>query len=131
MPGEGTADDPRSTPGERHTGRSYPKEKMPRHFELLYSTLVADGALPDGYLTDFLKLEDHARRSAQRTRAQYGSMSVDSAARELQDLQKQQSSKEEVDRQLADQLVMLAELKPRKVPDQDAVSCLRGTDGAS
>ena len=65
-------------------------------------------------LADFLKLEDHARRSAPRTRAQYVSKSVDTAARELHDLQKQQSSKEEIDRQLAEQLVMLAELKPRK-----------------
>ena len=95
MPGEGTADDPRSTLGERHTGQLLPSTKVPSHFELLYCTLVADSAVPDGYLADFLKLEVHARRSAQRTRAQYVSKSTDSAARELRDLQRQQSSKEE------------------------------------
>ena len=78
MHGEGMADDPRSTLGERHTGRSYPRAKMPSHFELLYHTLVAD----------FLKLEDHARRSAQRARAQYVSKSEDAAATEIQDFQK-------------------------------------------
>ena len=77
---------------------------MPIHFELLYRTLVADGAVPDGFLAVFVKLEDHARFSAQRTCAQYVTKSVDTAERELQDLPKQ----------LADQLVMLAELKPRK-----------------
>ena len=46
MHGEGTADDPRSTLGERHTGRSDPRAEMPSDFELPYHTLVANSPVP-------------------------------------------------------------------------------------
>ena len=39
------------------------------HFTLLYYTLVRDGALPLGYLQEFLSLEAPARRSANRLQA--------------------------------------------------------------
>ena len=32
-------------------------------FELVYYTLLADSAVPAGYLTDFMKLEEHALRA--------------------------------------------------------------------
>ena len=65
-------------------------QKMLSDFECLYNTLVKDGAVPSGFLSDFLKLEDHVRRAAQRAQTQYLSKSEDTAARELQDFQKQQ-----------------------------------------
>ena len=36
------------------------------HFGLLYFTLVADGAIPPGYLADFFRLEIPAQRAAAR-----------------------------------------------------------------
>ena len=49
------------------------------HFTLLYYTMVRDGALPLGYLQEFISLEAPARRSANRLQASAVAVS-DSAA---------------------------------------------------
>ena len=112
--GEGTADDPCSTLGERHIERLHPRAREHSSFEHLYSTLVADGAVPAGYLSDFLKLEGSARRAAQRAHCKYATMSEATAEIELDRAKKLQFVRTEAERTMAHQLVMLADWKPRR-----------------
>ena len=114
MHGEGTADDPRSTLGERHTGRSDPRAKLPSDFELLYHTLVADSAVPSGFMAEFITLEEPVRRAAKRAHIRAVSMTDAEATMELESHQRKKNSEERAGVLLAGQLVMLAELKPRK-----------------
>ena len=100
--------------GERHTGRSYPRAKVPSDYELLYHTLVADGAVPSGYLKAFLRLEEPAKKAAERRQRQYACLSESSAAMELERAREHQSVQRQAERHQVDQLVMLAELRPRR-----------------
>ena len=68
---KGTADDPCSNLGERHIERSCPSARVTSDFERLFCTLVADNAVPAGYLSVFLKLEGPARRATLRDRQRY------------------------------------------------------------
>ena len=85
-------------------------------FELLYCTLVADSAVPAGYLTDFMKLEEHAHRAASRALNKYVSITEAAASMDLERYRKLQDSKESEDRALSDQLVMFAELLTESEP---------------
>ena len=110
--GEGTADDPCSPLGERHIERMHPRKR--NSFELLYGTLVADGAVPPGFLKEFMKLEGPARRAAQRAQQKYATKSESMAEIELIRAKKLQDVRAEAERTITDQLVMLADWKPRR-----------------
>ena len=112
--GKGTADDQCSNLGERHIRRSIPVARILSDVELLYHTLVADGAVPTGFLWEFLGLEDHVRRASSSARQKYVMTSEAAATMELERIKKQQTVLNDEERMLSDQLVMLAELKPRK-----------------
>ena len=112
--GEGTADDPCSPLGERHIGRMHPMTSECSSFAHFYSTLVADGAVPAGFLTEFLKLEGPARRAAQRAQQKYTAISEATAEMELVRAKKTQLVKSDAERTMADQLLMLADWKPRR-----------------
>ena len=91
-----------------------PSSSGPSDFEVLYNTLVGDAALPPGYLAEFMLLEELARRAATRAQNRITSISESSAGMELEKFQRQQGLKEQADAALADQLVMLSEIKPWK-----------------
>ena len=113
--GEGTADDPCSHLGEHHIERSIPKGRMLTDFELLNHTLVIDRAVPAGYLEAFLPFEHPVRRAAERRQQRYMMLSEAEAAMKLEQHREQQGAQTQVEQHLSDQLVMLAELKPRRL----------------
>ena len=83
-------------------------------FALLYYTLVKDDALPIGYLQDFLSLEGPARRAAKRSQVPAASISDSMASTALIQLRKKVDQRASEVVSISDQLVMAADLKPRK-----------------
>ena len=98
-------------------------------FEILHNTLVADSAVPAGYLSDFMKLEEHAHRAALRAQCRCVSVSEATASMELERYRKQEVSKEVEEQALSNQLVMLAELKPRRFRTKWQKLCYDGPAG--
>ena len=78
--------------------RSYPSANMPRSLEL-----VADGSVPCGYLGAFLRLEEPAKKAAERR----SSLSESSAAMELEPARERQCAQKQVEQHQS-------ELKPRR-----------------
>ena len=56
-------------------------------FGLLYHTLVADGAIPMGFVREFMKLETPARRAAKKQQLFAASISDSAAETRLRNLQ--------------------------------------------
>ena len=86
----------------------------PSHFTLLYHTLVRDGALPLGYLQEFISLEAPARRSANRLQASAVAVSDSAASMTLAALRRDSEHRASVEKSILDQLVIAADLRPKK-----------------
>ena len=84
------------------------------HFTLLYFTLVQDGALPLGYLQEFISLEAPARRSANRLQASAVAVSDSAASMTLVALRRESEHRASVEKSIADQLVIAAEMRPKR-----------------
>ena len=83
-------------------------------FEILYRTLVADKALPNGYLREFMALELPARRASKR-RLKFSSSITDSSATEALRAFHEESGRQAVEQStIRDQLLAAADLRPRK-----------------
>ena len=83
-------------------------------FVCLYYTLVLDGAVPRGYLHEFLSLEGHVRTAAERADRRNSSITNFSAAGWLHLQKSSQQKSERSERDAFDQLVLASTLKPRK-----------------
>ena len=83
-------------------------------FARLYYTLVRDGALPIGYLDEFLTLELPARRATKRSRSFACSISDAAAASALSNLRQEAQRKTLEVSSISDQLVIAADLRPKK-----------------
>ena len=86
----------------------------PAHFTLLYYTLVQDGALPLGYLREFMSLETPARRAANRLQASAASVSDSMASMALFALRRESDHRAAVEKTIADQLVVAADMRPKR-----------------
>ena len=84
------------------------------HFTLLYYTLVRDGALPLGYLQEFISLEAPARRSANRLQASAVAVSDSAASMTLVALRRESEHRASVEKSIADQLVIAADMRPKR-----------------
>ena len=87
---------------------------VPSGFALLYHTLVKDNALPIGYLQDFFSLEIPARRAAKRLQVSAASISDSMASTALSELRKKDAQRAAEVISISDQLVIAADLKPKK-----------------
>ena len=83
-------------------------------FARLYYTLIRDGALPIGYLDEFLTLEMPARRATKRSRSFACSISDAAAATALSNMKQEAQRKALEVSTISDQLVMAADLRPKK-----------------
>ena len=92
---------------------SAPSSELP-HFTLLYHTLVHDGALPLGYLREFMSLEAPARRAANRMQASAAAVSDSIASTALDALRRESVHRASIEKSIADQLVIAAELRPKR-----------------
>ena len=72
----------------------------PPDFTLLHYTLVQDGALPLGYLREFMSLETPARRAANRLQASAASVSDSMASMALFALRRESDHRAAVEKQL-------------------------------
>ena len=86
----------------------------PSHFTLLYHTLLRDGALPLGYLQEFISLEAPARRSANRLQASAVAVSDSAASTSLVALRRETQHRASVEKSILDQLVIAADMRPRR-----------------
>ena len=86
----------------------------PSHFTLLYHTLVRDGALPLGYLQEFISLEALARRSANRLQASAVAVSDSAASMSLVALRRDSQHRASVEKSILDQLVIAADMRPKR-----------------
>ena len=84
-------------------------------FARLYYTLVRDGALPIGYLDEFLTLELPARRATKRSRSFACSISDAAAASALSHLRQEAQRMALEVISVSDQLVIAADLRPKKL----------------
>ena len=84
------------------------------HFAALYHTLVRDGALPLGYLQEFVSLEQPARRSANRLQASAVSVTDSAASMTLDALRRESEHRASVEVSISDQMVIAADLRPKK-----------------
>ena len=86
------------------------------HFTLLYYTLVRDGALPLGYLREFMSLETPARRAANRLQTYAASISDSMASTALSALRRESEHRASLEKSIADQMVMViaADMRPKK-----------------
>ena len=84
------------------------------HFTLLYYTLVWDGALPLGYLQEFISLEAPARRSANRLQASAVAVSDSAESMTLVALRRESEHRASVEKSIADQLVIAADMRPKR-----------------
>ena len=83
-------------------------------FARLYYTLVRDGALPIGYLDEFLTLERPARRATKRSRSFACSISDATATTALSNMRQEAQRKALEVSTISDQLVIAADLRPKK-----------------
>ena len=86
----------------------------PSHFTLLYHTLVRDGALPLGYLQEFFSLEAPARKAVNRLQASAVAISDSSASTALVALRRESEHRASVEKSIADQLVIAADMRPKR-----------------
>ena len=84
------------------------------HFTLLYYTLVQDGALPLGYLREFMSLETPARRAANRLQASAAAVSDSIASTALSALRRESEHRASIEKWIADQLVIAADVRPKR-----------------
>ena len=84
------------------------------HFTLLYYTLVLDGALPLGYLREFMSLEAPARRAANRLQASAAAVSDSIASTALSALRQESEHRASIEKSIADQLAVAADLRPKR-----------------
>ena len=84
------------------------------HFTLLYHTLVRDGALPLGYLREFMSLEALARKSANRLQASAIAVSDSAASTALVALRRESEHRASIEKSIADQLVIAADMRPKR-----------------
>ena len=100
---------------ESSSGTSPPKiSSGMSDFARLYYTLVRDGALPRGYLDEFLTLEFPARRATKRSRSFACSISDAAAASALSNLRQEAQRKALEVTSISDQFVIAADLRPKK-----------------
>ena len=83
-------------------------------FARLYDTHVQDGALPIGYLDEFLTLEIPARRATRKSRSFACSMSDAAAPTALSNMRQEAQRKALEASTISDQLVIAADLRPKK-----------------
>ena len=83
-------------------------------FVRLYFTLVLDGAVPRGYLREFVSLEEPVRTAAERADRRNAGITNFSAAGWLHLQRKSLRESEKSERDAIDQLVLASEIKPRK-----------------
>ena len=86
-----------------------PLNSGPSHFTLLYHTLVRDGALPLGYLQEFISLESPARRSANRLQASAVAVTDSAASMTLDALRRESEHRASVEVSISDQMVIAAD----------------------
>ena len=86
----------------------------PSHFTVLYHTLVRDGALPLGYLQEFISLEAPARRSANRLQASAVAISDSAASMTLAALRRESEHRASAEKSILDQLVIAADMRPKR-----------------
>ena len=84
------------------------------HFTLLHHTLVRDGALPLGYLQEFISLESPARRPANRLQASAIAISDSSASTALVALRRESEQRASLESSIADQMVIAADMRPKR-----------------
>ena len=84
------------------------------HFTLLYYTLVRDGALPLGYLQEFISLEAPARKAANRLQASAVAVSDSAASTALVALRRESEHRASIEKSIADQLVIAADMRPKR-----------------
>ena len=84
------------------------------HFTLLYYTLVQDGALPLGYLREFMSLEAPARKAANRLQASAAAVSDSIASTALSALRRESEHRASIEKSIADQLVIAADMRPKR-----------------
>ena len=83
-------------------------------FALLYYTLVMDNAVPMGYLQEFRSSETPARRAAKRSQISAASISDSMASTALSAFRREADRRATEIGTIGDQLVIAADLKPRK-----------------
>ena len=84
------------------------------HFTILYYTLVRDGALPLGYLQEFISLEAPARKAVSRLQASAVAISDSAASTALVALRRESEHRGSVEKSIADQLVIAADMRPKR-----------------
>ena len=84
------------------------------HFTLLYYTLVRDGALPLGYLREDMSLEAPARKAVSRLQASAVAVSDSAASTALVALRRESEHRASVEKSIADQLVIAADMRPKR-----------------
>ena len=95
-------------------------------YVLLYFTLVTDKVLLHGYWADFVKLEQAARRSAERKQKLATKMSDAEAEMQLTISRKQKLQESVSSSSAADQLVVAASLRPKWFRTKWQQSCFEG-----
>ena len=83
-------------------------------FALLYFTLVADKAVPYGYLQEFLSLEKPARRAAERSLKAASSVSDSKAIDALRAFRRDRERQAGVVSTVGEQLLVAADIRPKK-----------------
>ena len=100
------------------------------HFTLLYHTLVRDGALPLGYLQDFIALEAPARRSANRLQASAVAVTDSAASMTLVALRRESERRASVEKIDCRSAGYRRRLETQKIPHEMATYCLRWPHGS-
>ena len=95
-------------------------------YVLLYFTLITDKVLPHGYLADFVKQEQAARRSAERKHKLATKISDAEAEMQLTISRKQKVQESVSSSSTADQLVVAASLRPKRFRTKGQQSCFEG-----
>ena len=83
-------------------------------FVLLHFTLVSDGAIPSGYLEQFIAPEQPIRAAADRADRRNAAITNFSAAQWLHRWRESQREQQSIERNALDQLVLASEVKPKR-----------------
>ena len=94
-------------------------------FAFLYYTLVVDNAVPMGYLQEFMSLEKPARHAAKRSLISAASISDSMASAALSALRREADRRATEFGTIGDQLVIAADMRPKKVSYAVAACDLR------
>ena len=93
---------------------------------LLYFTLLADKAVPNGFLPEFVNLENSMRRSSERSVKLAASLS-DADAERLLGIDKERKFQDSLSSSsAADQLMIAADIKPRRFQTKWEQACYEG-----